>query len=772
MSFRRHGGRDLPVECHLALDSEQLLDLMDRAGADRRIVFADVSLGCSQGFQVAQELCVQLGIVVRAPMMPLPNAASGAGLAGWIDGEGQGDFAASGAFDLAARLVDALAAADPVCLLVLAPRPGHGWGEDNAQFLKFLALGLRGTPHVLSLVATRNAAPPPLPEPLLLNYAPAGMAEPPPRTAAGPLAALPGLLAAGLVQRLDAATLQEQLMPLDGGLFLVAPEDRVETASLGADAWTLLATAATGPPPGASWYWCRPFALAHLPVDRAASAEISAAAWRLAGLGGFGPAQFLLERAAARAEPLLASEITQARATMAIAAQRFDIAAALPDPDPALPQLMQRNIRYCKAWGCVMHGDAAEALHQFDTAGPPAPGPESAGDAQALYLLNIYALVRFRNGDREGALRLEQAVEAGSAGLGRDLWHLRYINAVNLSRLYRNAGSLETAEAYFRRGLATLDGVRGETDQVFGNAALSRHAAARGDKAAARQAILRACLHWLAMAVPEALGWRAARSLVPPAMAGEILPGRALTLSQTQAVSRGLLKELLAAQERSLPAGAGTDVWFGPASRFVPYTPESAIGIAAAPGWAVVRYAPTAAPQDGCGDPDTQALRAAVCAVMAAELGQDAIHGAAVLIDPRAGQDVAETPDQVLESAWRWRATWLRLGARDVALDEDLLDAALMRAEVGRSHNIAGFRADPGGATVTFYRQRQPARIGIKMAGAMGLIEGMRPAKEYLQSLRAIMSAEDAVDMLRLLDAAGLLLWDFSLSARHAGLAA
>jgi hypothetical protein len=92
-------------------------------------------------------------------------------------------------------------------------------------------------------------------------------------------------------------------------------------------------------------------------------------------------------------------------------------------------------------------------------------------------------------------------------------WRLRYVNSINIARLYRRRKEFDEAERYYQRAFDTTLGVRSESDLIYTNICLAQLNHERGCEDVARTHWLRAAFHWAAAIVPEAIGARVAGAL-------------------------------------------------------------------------------------------------------------------------------------------------------------------------------------------------------------------------------------------------------------------
>src|SRR5205085_5326279 len=106
---------------------------------------------------------------------------------------------------------------------------------------------------------------------------------------------------------------------------------------------------------------------------------------------------------------------------------------------------------------------------------------------------------------------------------------LRYVNAINLGWLYRRINALDAAETCYREGFDTTLGARSSGDCLFTNVSMARLHALRHDDGLAFLAWFRACLHWLANPVPEALARRIAAAILEHSPDAEEEPEEAIS---------------------------------------------------------------------------------------------------------------------------------------------------------------------------------------------------------------------------------------------------
>ncbi len=471
--------------------------LAERGVPWERCLFSDLSLGSWRPRQIAAELLEQLGGALnlaedrRSAVGATPRAPSIADLVGeGVDNEARG---------VGERLA---AAADvgQVCgclpgetgaIAVFLPRFGDPIGAENEAFLSRLVPRLPGR---WELLVFEGISAPPEPELSLSGLGPE---------------MVPGVVSARVTRLLS--TNAGECAEIEGGCFLVRPEDRRPASSVPQRIWDRLAGLTEAEPwlhayaqCSASGYYVRPQCLAE-------------AAWRAFTAGSTDLALRLVDRArACAATPLDAAVMACHSQGMRIASLRFREVAEGPKPSPAWPRPLQAFLSQALGWGRTLLGEAEAAAGWFERAEELFGADQEP--RERLYLQNIRALQTARLGDVETALEMELRIEEQHTALPHVDHRLTYINQLNTARLYRRLGRVEQAEQHFRTCLRTHLGVRSLSDHLFAEVTEAWIAGERGEQVAMERQWLRAALVWLAADVPEALAPRVATHLLgrPP----------------------------------------------------------------------------------------------------------------------------------------------------------------------------------------------------------------------------------------------------------------
>lgn len=498
---------------------------------------SDLSCGVWRPHQVASELLSQLDPQACGTATERVSQEDGAYdprmIGAGIDAEARGDRVTSDAWMRASRVAGAIAAGPARLLVVLAPIDGSDWEADNSRFLYFLGHALLDAPSRLVLVCTGDTLPADATWTVRWRDLDGGRDNT--RRSDSLAAIVPGVIDPAVWEELqtfgDHADLD--VLALPGGQRVVPFEARPERGQVSPLQFDRLAVAA--PHLG----WLRAYAQYHgnnLYVDRQFLAR---QAWRHHADGSTPLAVRLLARAreCGRSATEQASIDAQAQG-MHIATHRFDCAAAQLLPGPEVPAHLRGFLVQTKGWGLVMSGRPEEALQHLDAAGrllDPA-------SLEYLYLLNIRALTELRLGHWDAAHQLECAVEEAHRARSPHDWRLHYVNMLNLARLYRRRHAWSDAERCYEAAFETNDGVRSDSDLIYRNVCLAQLADARALRTEAFAAWLRACLHWVATQVPEAVSARLVQALAHREVEWP---------ERCEAVSNALLTSLRAAAEAS-----------------------------------------------------------------------------------------------------------------------------------------------------------------------------------------------------------------------------
>lgn len=642
--------------------TDGLLDLKQSRFGQHRLLVADLSLGPGRGFQAARDLFVQLGLPwpeAKSSQLKHKDRLSYAGLiAQGIDSEARGDAVVLRALDAARQILSALGAVKSV-LIVLAPRFSNDWHAEDIWLLRFLIAardGLDGT-----LIVCPSAGDPNLPSCLQPNWlAPPQHEAIDDKKSEVPLVALvPGVVSAEVLELLAAD--ESFGIPLSGGARLVPFEMRQLPSPRLAARHDRLSQIA------ADISWLKAYAHLHGQNLFADCGALSQEAWLQYAEGGGSHAIRLMKRAWDCARSLNErGQIEVQLQGMRIALHRFAEADAAPDANPALPPQLRQFLQMTRGWAAVMAGKPADGYRllndlRLSTEGD-AVGPET------LYLFNILALSLSRIGRADEAVALERQIEQANSALDARDWQLHYVNAINMARLFRMQGDLDLAQRYYDAAFATCDGGRSASDLIYRNACLGRLAEHRKDIEAARQAWLRAALHFVACDAPEAISDRCARMIVTQ-QHRHLDPVEALaaSLSEHLAAVSGLPP-----QSGELPDRQAADVSDAPV--FARWQDSmQADEIVGGPGWSVVSSSQAVVQAfDG---PAHRILRRRLNDIIRRSPGAARLtHAACWLVDDRCGREMPVDAREQAEAGIRCGVGWTTYGNSGVELGPNIRD--------------------------------------------------------------------------------------------------
>lgn len=701
---------------HVATTSAAVRVRLDAAARDGLPVVADLSLGSWQAMSVARQLAGQLGIELSSSAASRYLALGGPGashadlVSHAIDMESLGHRVIDTALDLAARMRRAAREA-PIIPVIIPPRFGAPWEDEDVVFLTLLAREL-GDTAIRFLCC--HPSPPELPELWSVTWDQAP--EPAPASTSAPrppdldlLSQIPQVVPEALAQRICSSTISNHIRLPTGWIF-ISPEARRAPAASSRLDWDRFASAAAPADPSLAIYG--QYHGNHLHLDTAA---MTREAWRQFAGGGTDIALRYLQRVERCEATQVGKAIARAQQqSLRIAQLRYAEAAEQPEPSASLPPALQASLWQAQGWGLVLTGRAARARELLQRA--RALLGDGAGDPsrEMLYLLNILALAEIRCGDIQAALQLEQQI-AGCLDRGGTRDHaLRYVNAINLARIYKKLGDWTRSAAHYDQAFATSWGVRSESDLVYSNVCRAILHELQAAPSAALAAWVRAALHWLASSRPEALSFRIAQAVAPGLPVFGPLRGRCVRW--VDEISAALLQRLAAAAAACgrLPRRPAQDR----CPRFVRAddvrddapTPPALEAALAGDGWSVFAAAPDPAgphtpPDRG---PAHAQLRAWIAAWIATATGPD--RAERYVVDARGGREVAVSRRDVIELCARRGVRRVRYDGEVIAIDDALAHRVELESTLGIAPGVDEIcEADP--PRVRFKRYREPRAL-------------------------------------------------------------
>jgi tetratricopeptide (TPR) repeat protein len=667
---------------------------------------ADLSLGGWRPQAAYHEFAAQLALPVaaastRASFAATPHRdalAYADEIGASIDLECLGDRTIISALDAAGRIV----AAAPSCrfetFLVLAPRRGHPWGSDNLHFIRFLLQGLKGSGRRVVLASADGdhlSSAAGLAVRWLDPGAAGASAEPLPAGTAPLIGLFPGLIDADVfaaLERLEPAPPESHVV-LASGQILVAPEYRF-TDLAGDGKIDRLASAAIPAD------WVRAYAQCFAGPAAVDATFLGSHASSLYAAGSYDLAVKQFRRALTCCADASARAQIQGQLQGAlIALLRFAEIADTPEPDADGSPLLRGLFHQGRGWACAMLNDAERARADLGRARQLLR--PLLGVREYLYLMNISALADLKAGKRDQALAAELEIERALDQLARQDWHLRYINCINLARLHKSSGESEAAGRYYDRAFATSWGTRSAYDCIYENAIRARLCAQQANAGAAFMHWLRAALHWVSNAVPEALPIRTTASFLGRVAAGADL---------VEGVSAVLMREL----NQALAAGPGAPPPVTAAPMPPTFIRASQIGDAelfasarliGQDGWSVIASAIETREQFG--GPAFRALRDLLAGLIAVAAGER-VAVRTVIIDDILHMEMPSTLAQALDACARMRCEHVTFNGVKMVLSDTQRNDAQRHAYVRPASGLDDVTERERQTVVTFKRYLSP----------------------------------------------------------------
>ncbi len=666
------------------------------------LLVIDLSLGAIMPHHAAVEICDQLKLEkinnsdlsqgLRASLTKSITSVIGV----LIDAETAGYQPIMTALAYAARVLPRLAVSpQPIHLVVMTPRDGSAMGEENEWFLQALAeqLGAR------LILTGYGPMVPDLPDhwSVAVEKAPAEDLESP--YAAAAVYGAPGLIGAADVAALcpngpDAYG----LIRLAGGAYLVPPLARAIMQDP-ATVLPIIGRQAVTP-------WLRGYAVSRCGRQEDVPSLI-ALGWSAVGEGSYAVALKILNATVDLVDhPIAKAQVTVMTQGLRIGMEDFVTAAAAPVPAETLPKKLRGQLLQHKGWGLVMSGHAHEAQPFFREA--VALLETEQPTFEYLYLMNIYALVHLRTGDEEGAYAIEKTIARHLEAMQNPDPHLVYINCMNTARIHLRRREIDAADRLFKRAFDWTLGLRSLTDHLTCQIYQARLAHLRGQRDLVQRHTFRAALFWLAAPMPESVSLRAARLFlnytVPPRHSW--VDGISLALTQKLAEAYGIA-----------PPPVGEDV-----PTFVMLDPASGVDwtvIGRCDGTFLAAQDETVPCQSAPGYRQLQALVHYLIKDDLAAAGLEAAR--TIAIDDRLGYDLAETIDEVRETALRASCETVWFNKKRINGVEEQQPVTLVKSD-----GVCGFDLDGHPHTVSFSRYRQPCAIDADQGRLLRLIADRR----------------------------------------------
>lgn len=473
-------------------------------------IVSDISLGAWAPHQVATEFYKQLGITfpenVYGDMLHINTSASGNFLSysemigKGIDGEAIGDITILMSYKMAIGLSSYLTSAGPTIFIVFMPLYNNQWTKENKWFLQFLSEAIKDTPHQLLFASARKEAHSPKDWTLLWKNDASSLLE----HALEPELwhHLPGVLDSELTKNVVTDT--DHIIRLRNDCYIPASMVRPDPQGVPATIFEKLSLA-VGSSHTYKAYLI--FKSSNFFVD---TKLLSGLAWKCFSQASTDLATLYMERAFFCEPNALQRAILNCQYLgMLIATMQFAKVAAAPQPGKTAPLAIRSFLLEAKGWGYVMVNQPDKAFQMFLEAKDILEGAENGDNniKELLYLKNILALCKLRLGKTEEAVNDELQIFEATELLAEMDYRLRYVNAINLSRLFKRQNDIERSLHFCQIAFDTTYGNRAFGDLIFTNLNIA-NTVRKTDRERALHHYVLAAIHWLACDIPEALNNR------------------------------------------------------------------------------------------------------------------------------------------------------------------------------------------------------------------------------------------------------------------------
>lgn len=709
--------------------------LGQQLGVDRlneSCLFSDLSMGAWKGHWILHELCLQLGIDAYANVQPMigmerEGEEYGGVINRLIDNESTGDQNFLIAYESCKRIIAEIQRKEIAWVLIVPPTPGRSWEPENEILIRLLSRGLTDTSCKLGLLTFHRAVIPGDWE-VVPAYPPGNC---PPSNRSFTVA---GLLDASL-QNLLQEWIPASCLQLAGGQLLVPPSARPEKVSDPA-LYAELLRANDG-----AAHLRVVFELQRLGSD----SDIGFLQWeasRRFSEGGYAIALRILEaiRKEIRDALKLAGVISQIQ-NIRIALMHFSAAAAEATPDEVLPEDYKASLYQSKAWGLVMTNRAQEAEPLFEKARRYLS--KERFPRVYLYLLNISALNKLKIGALEQAFAFEKEIEQTLAAQKAVDWHIRYINSINLARLYKKTGAYALARTYYLKAFAVNTSLKVESDLLYANLCFAQLEEQEGNHKAAFLFWLRTCLHWLSNETPEALAPRVAQAIL-----GRALSARGGSVAAISEKLEQTLRGSVQKMDLTLDALEGEDCPSFCRIERAEEPPGIALGTA---GIGLMASSNTV--RSVCEGVEYRALQKLCYRVLCALL-PDLVGYRSVYTDSQFGNELPVTAKELIASCIRHGVGKVSFGEKKYSFSESERLRYLMSAKVGICPAIASVDRQEDQLRVFFKRYR-PSLLVSDLE--KWVLENVHRHEEVKQLYSAWTGGEELLEGLRRMEAKRLI---------------
>lgn len=178
-----------------------------------------------------------------------------------------------------------------------------------------------------------------------------------------------------------------------------------------------------------------------------------------------------------------------------------------PEAFETLEAKTVRHLYFVKAYAATLSRHIDIAAIYFEKAGIHHEMPMT--DEQSLYQLNLHALYLVLSKEIDKALALELKIRDHIEAEHMDILGLKYVNYINLARVYKKLQDYSTSKAYYDAAYRELkDGGFTHYDYIYYNMNYGSLYEASGQPEKALLYWLKAAIYWLTVENPYALSWR------------------------------------------------------------------------------------------------------------------------------------------------------------------------------------------------------------------------------------------------------------------------
>ena len=178
-----------------------------------------------------------------------------------------------------------------------------------------------------------------------------------------------------------------------------------------------------------------------------------------------------------------------------------------PEDFAYLEQSEVQTIRYLKTYSATLSRNLNIARDFFKKCDITTQIPIS--DENSLYQLNLFALFQVLQGETDTAFELEFRIKAFIEEHKIDTVGLKYVNFINIARLYKKTKDYEQSLSYYNKAYNEISGGGYTTsDHIYYNMNLGSLYEAAGKNEQALLYWVKTALHWLACSNKYELSWR------------------------------------------------------------------------------------------------------------------------------------------------------------------------------------------------------------------------------------------------------------------------